>query len=858
MELNWNIVFAHQWPDPVYEAGVRYLKTGNVSDTVGRSSFVKRFEAVPYRLNDRNEIVLTSRHGPWSVNRNNKTVLFETNTDHVFKVVKGSARDAVLNAYIDDPKTVSLNAHTLFDKVFRGGYLGISRRYIHTYLTNNPRALNIRMGKADLTKTPVKSFRPEYPFQDWQMDLIDYSKLYKDNKHFKYILVIIDIFTKFVYLFPLKHKGTSQDERNTINDIPMLLNKLFLSGDVPDTLHSDQGTEFRNRSVNDVCVEFGVRQIFGNAYSPQTQGFVENKNKQIKALINSYFIKYGKPTWYYILDRIAYTINNSKHFVTGYTPMQLHRGRDVNKAFTIRPSPDVVSANIAFEFDAELERNYKIKNQEFYNRRVNHVSNVLKSEATKRELAHDKGQQPDIRTGSIVRVATYVRSKSESKIQGILIKIGDRMIPNPLKYNREKVSRQLADLETRPESVFSKIQLKSRKYYQQLFKVQGIHRIDNVVRYNLVEYDPESTNNAGNDVRVYIKVSKETQTLTNVYQEDRVWDDKFKRSHLLVLNPIEFNKYANVPNAPRPNFLTMIDVDYFQPMLSSQNNNKNKNNNGHNNQSDNESVLKIDDNPVRIVPVQGDGNCMFRAVIKGLELIGRSIPYNNHKLLRREVVQRNYLRCKSDNAYLTILNASDNRSMESSFFNCDTYKNYMSLLGTWGGHTELLQIQNILQEDNIGLQVYESVTPGNMNVVLDSNVTPQVRLIRVNRNHYNVLRVSDTNKNNNCNIQFIVGPKFRKKLIGVRVVYIWLVDNKPKEYVGRINKYIGSKIQKEGPFAGRRSGSYFEISGVVENNGTRTKHDLELRPELYGDKVIDGWWFVDEPAVFSKCKKILT
>jgi transposase InsO family protein len=867
MELNWNIVFAHQWPDPVYKAGVRYLKTGNVSSDVVivGPSFVKRFEAVPYRLNDRDDIVLTSRHGPWSVNRNNKTVLFETNTDHVFKVVKESDRDTVLNAYIDDPKTVSLNAHTLFDKVFRGGYLGISRRYIHTYLTNNPRALNIRMGKADLTKKPVKSFRPEYPFQHWQMDLIDYSKLYKDNNNFKYILVIIDIFTKFVYLFPLKRKGASQDdEHDTHNDIPVLLNKLFLSGDVPDTLHSDQGTEFRNRSVNDVCVEFGVRQIFGNAYSPQTQGFVENKNKQIKALINSYFIKYGKPTWHHILDRIAYTINNSKHFVTGYTPMQLHRGRDVNKAFTIRPSPDVVSANIEFEFDAELERNYKIKNQELYNRRVNHVSNVLKSEATKRELANDKGQQPDIRTGSIVHVATYVRSKADSKIQGILIKIGDRVIQNPLKYNREKVSRHLADLETRPESVFSKIQLKSRKYYKQLFKVQGIHRIDNVVRYNLVEYDPESTNNhnKGNGARVYIKVSKEAQTLTNVYPEERVWDDKFKRSHLLVLNPIEFNKYTNVPNAPRPNSLSMIDVNIFQSGEETvPNQNHNHPNGGHNNQTENERVMTINDKPVRIVAVQGDGNCMFRAVIKGLELIGRSIPYNNHKRLRQEVVQRNYLQCKTNNAFLTILNASDNRSMESSFSDCDAYKNYMSLLGTWGGHTELLQIQNILQEDNIGLQVYESVTPGNMNLVLDSNnnvtTTPKVRLIRVNQNHYNTLSVSEST-NKLCDIQFVVGPKFRKKLSGVRVVYVWLVDNKPKEYSGRIKKYIGAKIQKEGPFAGRRAGSYFEISGVVENNGTRTTHDLELRPELYREKVQDGWWFEDEQTVFSKCKKFLT
>ena len=845
MDLNWNVVFAHQWPDAAYAAGVEYLKTGNVSGAVVGPSFVKRFHTVPYRLNDRDEIVLTSRHGPWSVNRNNKAVMFETrNHDHVFRVVKESERDSVLNSFIDDPKTASLNAHTLFDKVFRGGYLGVSRRYIHTYLTNSPRALNIRMSKSDLTKTTVKSFRPEYPFQHWQMDLIDYSKLYKDNKHFKYILVIIDIFTKFVYLFPLKHKGG----QNSTNDIPFVLNKLFLSGDVPDILHSDQGTEFRNRPVNDVCVEFGIRQIFGKAYSPQTQGFVENKNKQIKALINAYFVKYGKPAWYYILDRIAYTINNSKHFVTGYTPMQLHRGRDVNKPYTIAQNP-LNEGTIEFEFDAELERNYKIKNQELYNRRVNHVSNVLKSEATKRELAHNKGQQPDIRTGSIVRIATYTRSKSDSVIQGILIKIGERIVTNPLKYTRDKVSRQLADLETRPESVFSKVQLKSRKYYPQLFRVHGIHRIDNTVRYNLVEYDPES-NRVTN---VYIKVSKDYQTLTNILPEERVWDDKFKRSHLIVLNPMEFNKHANVPNAPRPKFLSMIDVDYFQPsniVPPSE-----PTNNSHNNSNENNNFT-IDGKPVSITTVKGDGNCMFRAVIKGLEQIGRSIPYNTHKALREEVVRRNFDRCKTDNSFIVMLNASDNRST-NSYFHCDGYKEYMSVPGTWGGHTELLQIHNVLSEDDIGLRVYER--QGNvgsvLNVVLDTNLEPVVRLIRVNRNHYNVLRLVDSKKR--CDIQFIVGPKFRKRLIGTRVEYTWLVDNKPKGYVGRINKYIGPKLQKEGPFAGRRSGSFFEISGVVENNGEITKHDLELQPELYGENVQDGWRFVDQDAVFDKCENFL-
>lgn len=863
MNVNWNVIFAHQWPDKLYAYGVEYLRTGVLPSDVVGPGFVKRFES-GYTLNEQQEIVLITKQAPWNVNRNNKVVLFETTKNsYVFKVIPESGRDKILDTFIVDPKSVSLNAHTLFDKIFRQGYLGISRRYIHTYLTKNPRALNIRMNKADLSKQTVKSFRPEYPFQHWQMDLIDYNKLFRDNKGFRYILVIIDIFTKFVYLYPLKHKGV--DGGN--NDVPYILNKLFLSGDVPDILHSDQGTEFRNRAVHEVCVEFNVRQIFGKPYSPQTQGFVENKNKQIKSLINSYFIQYGKPVWYSILDRIAYTINNSKHFVTGYTPMQLHRGRDVNKQYTLR-SDNSEYANIEFEFDSELQRNYKIKNEELYNRRVNHVSNVLKSEATKRELA--ERNQPEIRVGTVVRIATYTKSPSDKKIVGVLIKIGERVVTNPLKYTTDKVSRQLADLKARSWTMFSKTILNTRKFYPQIFRVHGVHRVDNTIRYTLVQYDT--------DERVYLKVANDVQTLTDIHPLERVWDERFKRSHLMVLNPLEFNKYANIPTAPRPNHLSMIHVDYLNPNNNNNGigpNNKNNgtgpnnnngigpNNNNNNNGSGHTNLdnLTYENSPIEVVMVAGDGNCMFRAAVKGVDLIGRRIVHDTHKRLREEVVRRNYEECvRNPSHFLSVLNMSNNG--RKGYQDCDAYRNYMSKAGTWGGNTELLQIRNILREHDIGLQVFEVNRDNNVFKIPDFDAEWEgnmlVRLLRVNQNHYNVIAPS-TVPLTRCDVELIVGPKYRRKIVNTKIGYVWIQDNAPREYQGRINKYVGAKVQKDGPFAGRRSGSFFEITGVVENDGTVTKHDLELRPELYGKmNTADGWRFVDEKAVFEKCERFFS
>ena len=78
--------------------------------------------------------------------------------------------------------------------------------------------------------------------------------------------------------------------------------------------------------------------------------------------------------------------------------------------------------------DSELEKHFSQTNS-LYNKRVLHVSNVLKSEAIKREMLQDK--EPDIKIGSIVKIKTYVRTNMHY-IQGIVLKIGQKEIQTQL------------------------------------------------------------------------------------------------------------------------------------------------------------------------------------------------------------------------------------------------------------------------------------------------------------------------------------------------------------------------------------------------------------------------------------------
>lgn len=63
-----------------------------------------------------------------------------------------------------------------------------------------------------------------------------------------YVLCAIDIFSKFVWLFPLPHK--------TAEGVCICLYELFGIFGVPDVLHSDNGKEFDNE------LEVELRRVF--------------------------------------------------------------------------------------------------------------------------------------------------------------------------------------------------------------------------------------------------------------------------------------------------------------------------------------------------------------------------------------------------------------------------------------------------------------------------------------------------------------------------------------------------------------------------------------------------------------------
>ena len=58
-----------------------------------------------------------------------------------------------------------------------------------------------------ITKFGSERIIPLYKDETWSADLIDKSSLIKHNNNYKFILTVIDIFTKYAWAIPLKNKS---------------------------------------------------------------------------------------------------------------------------------------------------------------------------------------------------------------------------------------------------------------------------------------------------------------------------------------------------------------------------------------------------------------------------------------------------------------------------------------------------------------------------------------------------------------------------------------------------------------------------------------------------------------------------
>ena len=114
------------------------------------------------------------------------------------------------------------------------------------------------------------------PWSRCHIDLV--GPLPQSHKGNKYILTVVDAFSRFSLATPLPDKRMVTVARAMVNDVFSILG-------CPDVLYSDRGLEFTGRDFKDMCRKLGILQSFTTSFNPSSNGCAERHNRTLVEIL---------------------------------------------------------------------------------------------------------------------------------------------------------------------------------------------------------------------------------------------------------------------------------------------------------------------------------------------------------------------------------------------------------------------------------------------------------------------------------------------------------------------------------------------------------------------------------------------
>lgn len=142
----------------------------------------------------------------------------------------------------------------------------------------------------------------------------------RSSRRNRFLLVVVDVFTKFSLLFPIPTATAQAIKRHLEEDI-------FLIYGVPDYLVCDNGRQYVSKSFRSMVASYGCKLQLTPLYHPQSNP-TERTNRVIKTMIRS-FIGESQKEWDAKIAKLGFALRTAVHEVTGYTPAYLNFGREL-------------------------------------------------------------------------------------------------------------------------------------------------------------------------------------------------------------------------------------------------------------------------------------------------------------------------------------------------------------------------------------------------------------------------------------------------------------------------------------------------------------------------------------------------
>lgn len=186
------------------------------------------------------------------------------------------------------------------------------------YMVNSCRLCAERKVPANSSKN-TEHFIHGYPFEKVCIDISGPFPM--GIKGEKYILAMIDSFSKYIVLVPLN----TTDAETVATAIFTRWIAIF---GAPVSIHSDRGTNFESAVVAELTKVFGIHKTHSTPYHPQGNSIVERLFRTVKDMIFS-TAKSRRKSWSEVIPIVEIGLRCSKHATTLESPYEVIFGNEM-------------------------------------------------------------------------------------------------------------------------------------------------------------------------------------------------------------------------------------------------------------------------------------------------------------------------------------------------------------------------------------------------------------------------------------------------------------------------------------------------------------------------------------------------
>ena len=295
-----------------------------------------------------------------------------------------------------------LGVNATIDKLHvNGHHWSTMRRDVILFIQNCPDCQKLRVtDQAEVAKGFPQVIEAYEPFQRIAIDTLEAPI---DEDGYKYVLLASCMFCRFVEL------GASCDK--SAKSWALFLLRVFCRYGAPQTISSDQGSEFVNDIMAELTTLFKCTQRFTIGYRPQANGIAERANREIlrhlRAIVLSDRVK---KFWSLALPIVQRIMNALKSSATGYAPSTIVYGACVN-----------LDRGLMAGYKPSKQTTYSDYVLQFYQLQVQCIAASQRHLAIKHDKITHSGSAHEIDVGSYVvlsRLETSVDTKLDAPYTG--------------------------------------------------------------------------------------------------------------------------------------------------------------------------------------------------------------------------------------------------------------------------------------------------------------------------------------------------------------------------------------------------------------------------------------------------------